>query len=78
MKKKYIKINSLKVSENLLEFVNKELLKDTEISSEKFWNGLDKVVDELSNKNRALLKTREILQKKLMNGILNIKELKLK
>ncbi len=65
MQEKYIKVNNLKVSKKLLEFVNKEILKDTEISPEKFWDGLDKVVDELSNKNRDLIKTREILQKKI-------------
>jgi len=36
MKKQYIKIHNLSVSSKLLNFVNEELLKDTNISSEKF------------------------------------------
>ena len=44
MREKYIEINNLKVSETLLNFVNDELLKETEISSKDFWTKLDKVV----------------------------------
>ncbi len=65
MQKKYIKVNNLKVSENLYNFINKELLKDTEISNEKFWDGFDKVVHELAPKNRELIKIREDLQTKI-------------
>tara|TARA_B100001057_G_scaffold420520_1_gene440934 strand:+ start:571 stop:2733 length:2163 start_codon:yes stop_codon:yes gene_type:complete len=65
MQDKYIKINNLQVSEKLLEFVNNELLKDLEISSDNFWIGFDKVVHELTPKNRELLKIRDDLQKKI-------------
>ena len=65
MQNKYIKINTLKVSENLLKFVNEELLKDTDISSEKFWHGFEKTVNELAPKNKDLIKFREDLQKKI-------------
>ncbi|MDB3888380.1 malate synthase G [Candidatus Pelagibacter sp.] len=65
MQEKYIKVNNLKVSEKLLQFVNNELLIDTEISSEKFWDGLNKVVHELIGKNKELINTREYLQKKI-------------
>ncbi len=65
MQEKYVKVNNLKISNKLLEFVNNELLKDTEILPENFWRGLDKVVHELAPKNKELLKTREDLQKKL-------------
>ncbi|MDC3036017.1 malate synthase G [Candidatus Pelagibacter sp.] len=65
MQKKYIKVNNLKVSENLYNFINKELLKDTEISNEKFWDGFDKVVHELAPRNRELIKIREDLQTKI-------------
>ena len=63
MKKKYIKIKNLSVSEKLLNFVNNELLTGTKISKENFWNGFDKYVHELSPKNKTLLETREKLQK---------------
>ena len=52
MKKKYIKINNLSVSSDLLNFINNELLKDTTISPENFWKGFDKIVHELSPINK--------------------------
>ena len=51
MPSKYISVNNLKVSEPLLSFVNDELLKDTNISPEKFWLGFDSTVHELAKKN---------------------------
>ena len=65
MKEQYTKIHNLSVSNKLLNFVNDELLKDTYISSEKFWKGFDSVVHELAPKNKNLLKIREDLQKKI-------------
>ena len=44
MKKQYTKINNLSVSNDLLDFVNNELLKDTKILPESFWSGFDKAV----------------------------------
>ena len=67
MKEQYTKIHNLSVSNKLLNFINEELLKDTNISSEKFWEGFDKVVHELAPKNKELLKIREDLQKKIDN-----------
>ena len=65
MKEQYTKIHNLSVSNKLLNFVNKELLKDTNISSEKFWEGFDRVTHELAPKNKDLLKIRKDLQKKI-------------
>ena len=65
MSKNYQNIHSLKVSEELLSFVNNELLKDLDITSENFWLGFDHVVHELAPKNKELLEIREILQKKI-------------
>ncbi|MDA9233772.1 malate synthase G [Candidatus Pelagibacter sp.] len=65
MKTKYTKINNLSVSNELLNFVNKELLKDTEISPENFWLKFDNAIHLLAPKNKELIKTREILQKKI-------------
>ena len=65
MQNKYIKINTLKVSENLLKFVNEELLDGIDISSEKFWHGFEKTINELAPKNKDLIKFREDLQKKI-------------
>jgi malate synthase len=65
MKEQYTKIHNLSVSNKLLNFINEELLKDTNISSKKFWEGFDRVVHELASKNKNLLKIREDLQKKI-------------
>ena len=65
MREKYIKINNLKVSEELSKFINDELLKDTSVTIEKFWSGLEKALNELVPKNKELIKFRENLQKKI-------------
>ena len=65
MKTKYENVNNLKVASELLSFVNKELLVDTEISPEKFWIGFDKVAHELTPKNKELIQIREEMQKKI-------------
>ena len=65
MQEKYINIKSLKVSSDLLQFVKDELLKETEISPEKFWEGFEKTVNELAPKNRELVKIRKDLQNKI-------------
>ncbi|MDA8537937.1 malate synthase G [Candidatus Pelagibacter bacterium] len=65
MKKQYTKINNLSVSDELLKFINNELLNDTNISPEKFWLGFDRTVHELAPRNKELIKIREDLQKKI-------------
>ena len=39
MKEQYTKVKNLSVSNELLNFINSELLSDTKISPEKFWDG---------------------------------------
>ncbi len=65
MQNKYKKINNLQVSEKLSDFVNDELLKNTNVSAENFWLGLEKSLDDLAPKNKELIKFREDLQKKI-------------
>ena len=62
---KYKNVENLKVSEELLNFVNKELLKDTAVSPEKFWSGFSKVVHDLAPKTKELIKIREEIQQKI-------------
>ena len=61
----YKNIYKLKVAENLLSFVNDELLKDTGINPEKFWLGFDEAAHELAIKNKELIKKREDIQKRI-------------
>ena len=65
MKRNYVNINNLKIIDELYRFVNDEILKDTNISPEKFWSGFDKSVHELAPKNKELLKKRENLQNQI-------------
>ena len=65
MRSKYHSVNNLKVSEELLLFVNNELFNGTDISPEKFWEDFDKAVHELAPKNKELIDFRETLQKKI-------------
>ena len=65
MTNSYQKVNNLKVSKDLLTFINEELLKDTSISPEKFWRGFDNAIHELSPKNKELINKRQDLQRKI-------------
>ena len=65
MKEKFIKINNLSVDKILADFIDNELLLETNISPKKFWDGFDKVVHELAPKNRELLEIRETIQKEI-------------
>ena len=65
MKEKFIKINNLSVDKILADFIDNELLLDTNISPKKFWDGFDKAVHELAPKNRELLEIRETIQKEI-------------
>jgi len=67
MKSQYTKIYNLSVSNELLNFINNELLKDTKISPGKFWEGFDKMVHELAPRNKELIQIREDFQKKIDN-----------
>ena len=65
MKDQFIKVNNLSVEKVLFDFVNKELLKGTSISSDHFWQGFDRVVHDLAPKNKKLLEDRETLQQEI-------------
>ena len=69
----YKNVNDLKVAEDLLSFVNNELLKDTGINLEKFWSGFNKDVHELAKRNKELIKKREDIQKKIDSWHINNK-----
>ncbi len=65
MNDSFVKINTLSVSKNLAEFVEKELLPGLNINVEEFWDGFEKSVNELAPKNKKLLETRETLQSEI-------------
>ncbi len=63
----YIEKHNFKISSILYDFVNKEVLKDLDISAEDFWVKFEQVVKELAPKNKELIKKREDIQKKIDN-----------
>ncbi len=73
----YVKVNNLKISKDLLSFVDNELLKDTSISPHKFWSGFDSYVHELAPQNEKLINKREILQKKINEWHLKNKDVEI-
>ena len=65
MNDQFVIINNLSISKELANFVGNELLKDTEISPDHFWQGFDRAVHELAPINRKLIKTRETMQQEI-------------
>ncbi len=83
MNNSFIKINSLSVSKNLAEFVERELLPGLDIDNKEFWDGFEKSINALAPKNKRLIETRETLQseidlwlKKNRNGEIDYKKYK--
>ena len=60
-----IEKNGLKIDSKIFDFINNEVLPGTIIKSEDFWNKFEKIVHELSPKNKILIEKREIIQKKI-------------
>ena len=62
---KKIDVGSLKVDDNLLDFINKEAIPGTGVDAKKFWQSFDKTVHELVPLNRNLIKKRDEIQTEL-------------
>ena len=57
--------NGLKINSLLYEFINKEVIPNTNINSSDFWNKFEKIVHELAPINKSLLEKRKTIQKKI-------------
>ena len=55
----------MKISTNFVDFIEKEVLPNTNVTAEKFWHGLATMVNELTPQNKALLDKRRYLQKQI-------------
>ena len=62
---KKIKIENLSVDENLVNFINKEVIPGIGITSENFWKNFSRVANKLAPINKSLLNERDIIQKKI-------------
>ena len=59
---KYVVKNDLKVSEQLVEFIESKALPGSGVEADAFWSGLSDVVHQMGPRNRALLEKRETIQ----------------
>jgi malate synthase len=57
-----VSVGNLRVAKVLYDFINDEALPGTEIDSDSFWAGVDKVVTDLGPQNQDLLARRDQLQ----------------
>ena len=57
--------NGLKISSTLFQFINGEVIPETNIKPDDFWDKFEKVVNELSPINKNLIEKRELIQKKI-------------
>ncbi|WP_369958607.1 malate synthase G [Pseudomonas benzenivorans] len=57
-----VQVGGLQVAKVLFDFVNNEAIPGTGITADKFWSGVEAVINELAPKNRALLAKRDQLQ----------------
>ncbi|MFP7298194.1 malate synthase G [Neobacillus niacini] len=61
----YVKVGDLQVASELYEFINSEALPGSQVDQKVFWAGLEKIITNLTPKNKELLKKRDELQKKI-------------
>ncbi len=58
-------IGSLQVDSVFYDFVVDELLPATDLDAERFWSGVESIIDDLTPINRSLLAKRESLQQEI-------------
>jgi len=65
IKNKMISLNGLKIDENLFNFINQEVIPDTNINIDDFWKDFSILIQNLSPINKKLLLKRENIQSQL-------------
>ena len=60
-----IKKGNLKIDSILFEFINREVIPETDIAVEDFWNKFDLAIHELAPINKNLIEKRKIIQKQI-------------
>lgn len=61
----YLKVGNLQVASVLFEFINKDGLPGSELNQEQFWVDFEKLVHDMSPKNKKLLARRDEIQTKI-------------
>ena len=62
---KYVKIGDLQVAGELVDFIDSEALPGSQVDQNAFWAGFEKIITELTPKNKELLAKRDELQRKI-------------
>ncbi len=57
-----VQVGGLQVARVLYDFVNDKAIPGSEVSAERFWQELEKAINDLAPKNRALLARRDQIQ----------------
>jgi malate synthase len=60
-----VRIGTLQISKILFDFVNQEVLPDTNINQDIFWSGVESILTEFPPENHKLLQKRDYLQTKI-------------
>ena len=60
-----VTVGSLRVDTVFHDFVTDELLPATGVDADRFWSGLEAIVNEFTEENRELLQTRDDMQQKI-------------
>ncbi|WP_375741112.1 malate synthase G [Pseudomonas boanensis] len=60
-----VQVGGLQVARVLFDFVNNEAIPGSGIAADKFWAGVEAVINDLAPKNKALLAKRDELQAKI-------------
>ncbi|MEX2414765.1 MAG: malate synthase G [Paenibacillaceae bacterium] len=58
----YVQVGKLKVALELYTFINEEALPGSEVNQATFWSGFEKLISDLTPKNKALLAKRDQIQ----------------
>ncbi len=58
----YKKLGQLSIAQTLYDFVEQELIPETEVGIEKFWSSLEHIIDQIEPRNSELLAFRDELQ----------------
>ncbi|SIQ99193.1 malate synthase [Peribacillus simplex] len=61
----YVKIGNLQVAPVLFEFINKDGIPGSKLNQEQFWVDFEKLVHDMSPKNKKLLARRDEIQTKI-------------
>lgn len=61
----YVKVGNLQVASILFEFINKDGLPGSGLNQEQFWDDFEKLVHDMSPKNKKLLARRDEIQTKI-------------